>query len=106
MMLLFENEGYRWPRDLLRVVSQQRIGRPRKRSSSGSRRWDRAYEVQELRRDEQGLFESLTSLSPDDFAAMDITYIVGEEVQEQVSTLCRRWLSTSSASKSGGSGTG
>ncbi|MBM4093972.1 MAG: hypothetical protein FJ276_31885 [Planctomycetes bacterium] len=88
MMSLFENEGYRW-RETYFVLFRSK-DRP---SAEAIIEWIKTlgprYEVQELRRDEQGLFESLTLLSPDDFAAMDITYIVGEEVQEQVSTLCK-----------------
>ena len=45
------------------------------------------YAVQDVQSDEQGMLESLTLLSPDDFAAMDISYIAGEEVVEQVDNL-------------------
>ena len=34
-------------------------------------------------------FESLTVLSPDDFAALDICYTAGDEVQEQASSSSR-----------------
>ena len=33
--------------------------------------------------DDDGRFESLTVLAPDDYAALDISYVSGEEVQEQ-----------------------
>lgn len=37
--------------------------------------------------DEDGRFESITVLSPDDYAALDISYEAGEEVHEQVAML-------------------
>ena len=40
------------------------------------------YELADVRKDEQGQLESLTILSPDDYAAMDITLVTGEEVKE------------------------
>jgi hypothetical protein len=33
--------------------------------------------------DEEGHFESVTLLSPDDYAALDISYVAGDEVREQ-----------------------
>lgn len=37
--------------------------------------------------DEDGRFESITVMSPDDYAALDISYLSGEEVLEQTATL-------------------
>lgn len=37
--------------------------------------------------DEDGRFESITVISPDDYAALDISFVVGEEVAEQVEML-------------------
>jgi hypothetical protein len=37
--------------------------------------------------DADGRFESITVLSPDDYAALDISYTAGEEVHEQVAML-------------------
>ncbi len=45
------------------------------------------YQITDVQADEQGSFESLTLLSPDDFAALDISYLAGEEVQEQCTAL-------------------
>ena len=39
--------------------------------------------------DEAGKFESFTMRSPQDYAAMDISYVSGEEVSEQVDELQR-----------------
>ena len=37
--------------------------------------------------DKHGRFESLTLMSPDDFAAMDICFTAGTEVREQVQAM-------------------
>lgn len=42
------------------------------------------YEIGEMATDDQGRLEAVTVLSPDDYAAMDIVYAEGEEVQEHV----------------------
>ena len=41
------------------------------------------YQLKELKANDNGRFESLTLLSPDDFAALDICYTTGAEVLEQ-----------------------
>lgn len=45
------------------------------------------YQITDEQADDEGLFESLTLLSPDDFAALDISYLSGEDVTEQVAAL-------------------
>jgi hypothetical protein len=85
-MSLFENEQYRW-RETYFVLFHEK-NRPtladvqQALTSLGDQ-----YQIVEQRDDEGGLFESLTLISPDDFAAMDITYLAGEEVKEQVGDL-------------------
>ena len=39
--------------------------------------------------DEDGRFESITLLAPDDYAALDISYVAGEEVLEQTAALAK-----------------
>jgi hypothetical protein len=39
--------------------------------------------------DKKGLLESLTILSPDDFAALDISYLAGDEVREEARELSK-----------------
>jgi hypothetical protein len=39
--------------------------------------------------DANGCFESLTLLAPDEYAALDISYMAGEEVLEQGAALCK-----------------
>ncbi len=47
------------------------------------RKLNARFELQNPTADEEGLFESLTVMAPDDFAALDISYMAGEEVIEQ-----------------------
>lgn len=85
-MSLFENEEYRW-RDTYFVLFQSQHrptagGTLQALEALGSR-----FQVQETRCDEEGRFESLSLVSPDDFSAMDISFVCGDEVEEQVATL-------------------
>jgi hypothetical protein len=43
--------------------------------------------MRDVQAGEEGEFEALTLISPDDYAAMDITYVSGEEVVEQTGEL-------------------
>jgi len=43
--------------------------------------------------DKKGLIESLTVLSPDDFAALDISYLAGDEVREEARALAKDLIS-------------
>ncbi len=55
------------------------------------------YEVTDLRSDDDGKFESLTLVSPDDYAAMDISCITGDEVREQVVELAEELRSNATS---------
>lgn len=46
-------------------------------------------EFTDLRADENGLFESVTIRSHEDFSGMDITFVTGAEVTEQIEELLR-----------------
>lgn len=50
---------------------------------------DRRFQVTDVRGDENGRLDSLTLKSPDDFAAMDISFVNGDEVTEQIDELGR-----------------
>ncbi len=85
-MSLFENDEFRW-RDTYFVLFHEK---DRPSATEALQSFDTLgprYKVQDVRFDEEGRLESLTLLSPDDFAAMDISYISGEEVEEQVQSL-------------------
>ena len=49
------------------------------------------FQITDVQADEQGRFESLTILSPDDFAALDVSYLAGEEVVEQCTALAEEF---------------
>ena len=44
-------------------------------------------ELHDLKQDENGRFDSVTIMAPDAYSAIDITYVTGEEVAEQLETL-------------------
>ncbi len=87
-MSLFENPEYQW-RETFFVLFDQK-NRPSAQSvqtsleSLGGR-----IQLSHMQADEDGNFESVTIHAPDDFAAMDIVCIVGEEVAEQVPELLK-----------------
>lgn len=85
-MSLFENEQYRWRETYFILFEEPRrptIAQVRK----SLKQLGDDYELVDPRGDEQGRFETLTLYSPRDFAAMDISYVGGEEVTEQVEEL-------------------
>ncbi len=85
-MSLFENDEFRW-RDTYFVLFHEKDRPLAEGTLKSFETLGPRYEVKDVRCDEQGRLESLTLISPDDFAAMDISYICGEEVEEQVQSL-------------------
>ena len=85
-MSMFENRQYRW-RETYFVLfdSQKRPTLPAVEQALCGLS-DR-YELTNLSADDDGRFDSLTLLSPDDFAALDICYTSGVEVIEHGATL-------------------
>lgn len=85
-MSMFENEQYRWRETYFVMFDAQK--RPTlkqvQRALSGL---SCRLTLTNLSADEQGDFESLTVLSPDDFAALDVCYLAGDEVTEQAAVL-------------------
>ncbi len=87
-MSMFENDQYQW-RDTYCVLFES--GRrpklkevEKKLSSLGGR-----YMLANGMAGKNGAFESLTVVAPDDFAALDICFVRGEEVREQVTQILR-----------------
>lgn len=85
-MSLFENSEYQW-RETYFVFLH-----PGKRPTAEQlqdmlQESNKGYELQNLRRSETGEFESLTLLSKDDYAAMDITCVATEDMREQIDEL-------------------
>ena len=85
-MSLFERAGYEW-RETFFVLFDVEKRPAAEKLSSALAQLNRRFSVEGVRANEDGKFESLTILSPDDFAAMDISCVVGEEVVEQVPLL-------------------
>lgn len=85
-MSLFEDPLYRW-RETFFVLFE--VGdRPDAATTKNMlRELQSEYEVAEIREDDAGQFESFTLVAPEDFAAMDVTYLAGEDVTSQVEEL-------------------
>jgi hypothetical protein len=85
-MSLFEDGQYRWRETYFVLFAEQ--DRPTaEKVVSTLKQLKQGYELKNVVADEQGRLESLTLLSHHDNAAMDVTYLSGEEVREQVREL-------------------
>ena len=85
-MSMFENDQYRW-RETFFVLFDSSKRPTLERIQQVLSGLNNHFTLTNLNADDSGDFESLTLLSPDDFAAMDICYMSGEEVLEQVAEL-------------------
>lgn len=85
-MSLFENPDYEWRETYFVLFDQANLPSASEMhevlQQLGSR-----IEVSNLIARDEGRFESLTLVSPGDFAAMDITSTIGDEVCEQLPEL-------------------
>jgi hypothetical protein len=95
-MSLFENEEYQW-RETYFVLLDAKNRPLGTELAQALRRLDPRYQVTNVRADSQGLFESLTLISPDDYAAMDITCVLGDEVREQGAELADKLKASASS---------
>ena len=85
-MSTFEDSRYRW-RETYFVFFE-----PKKRPKLAAvgdalAALNKRFQLNNLSGDQQGRIDSLTLISPDDFAALDIYYTEGGEVLEQLGTL-------------------
>jgi len=85
-MSMFEDEHYRWRETYFVLFDVKKRPTEEKMQKVLSGLSDR-YQMANFVADERGFFESGTVLSPDDFAALDICYVGGDEVKEQVAQL-------------------
>ncbi len=85
-MSMFENEQYRW-RETYFVLFECSKRPTLEKLQQTLTKLNSRFTLTNLDADESGRFESMTVLSPDDFAALDISYLEGEEVIEQASEL-------------------
>jgi hypothetical protein len=82
-MSLFEDDRYSW-RETYFVFFDEKSRPSRSQMEKFLKELGTRYEVRDVRTDDDARFESATVLAPDDFAGMDITYVGGEEVREQL----------------------
>ncbi len=85
-MSMFENNHYRW-RETYFVLFGSKDRPTLAAMEKALNKLDGRYELANPSADDAGRFESLTLISHDDFAALDICYTEGEEVREQVRDL-------------------
>jgi len=87
-MSTFEDDRYQW-RETYFVLfpSARRPALKAVETKLGG--LSKRYSLENLGGDEKGLFESLTLISPDDFAALDVCYTGGEEVLEHCQELAQ-----------------
>ena len=81
-MSMFENDQYRWRGTYFVLFRAKKRPKLEAIEQALDHLSDR-FVLANLVADEKGFFESLTLLAPDDFAALDICYLGGEEVREQ-----------------------
>ena len=81
-MSTFERDNFQWRETyfvLFDADKRPTLARLEKALKSLSER----FEITAGVADDQGRFESVTLVSPDDYAALDISYVAGDEVREQ-----------------------
>ena len=89
-MSLFADSRYQWRETYFVLFDRQR----RPQASDVKRalvELGPRIEVHEINASEAGQLESMTILSHADAAGMDITYVEGEEVKEQIAQLRQEW---------------
>ncbi len=87
-MSTFENSGYRW-RETYFVLMDVGKRPTLEKIAKALRKVNAKFELSNLVADEQGLFESLTLHSPQDYAAVDISFVADDEVMEQGASLAK-----------------
>ncbi|MHB8899667.1 MAG: hypothetical protein ACYC6Y_13045 [Thermoguttaceae bacterium] len=85
-MSMFENGHYQW-RETYFVLFPSRQRPTLKDVQKALTRLHQHLTLTNLSATKEGLLESLTILAPDDFAAIDVSYLCGEEVREQAAQL-------------------
>jgi hypothetical protein len=88
-MSMFEDDRYRW-RETYFVLFPTAQRPKLKKVEQALAQLDEHYELTNVRADDHEQFESLTLISPDDFAALDICYVEGDEVTEEIDELVRQ----------------
>jgi hypothetical protein len=91
-MSLFEDGHYQWRETYFVLFDRQH--RPKVTDINRIfKEFGPRMEIHEITANEAGLLESMTVLSHADAAGMDITYVEGEDVKEQILELRQEWKS-------------
>lgn len=85
-MSLFANPQYRW-RETYSVLFREADRPSAAMLQKTLEGLGEGYQVSDVTTDETGQVESMTVLAPADFAGLDLSYVAGEEVQEQIDEL-------------------
>ncbi|MCE9528586.1 MAG: hypothetical protein K8R36_21285 [Planctomycetales bacterium] len=88
-MSLFADSRYQWRETYFVLFDREH--RPLAADVQKSLSEIGKLELQEVQGDADGLLDSLTILSHADAAGMDITFVTGEEVKEQIVELKKEW---------------
>lgn len=85
-MSLFENPEYQWRETFLVLFNEEQ--RPTvEQVEAAFAQIGRQFQQHDVRRSESGLFEAVTMISETDYAGLDISYIDGDDVSDQISEL-------------------
>ncbi|MCA9188786.1 MAG: hypothetical protein R3E01_23930 [Pirellulaceae bacterium] len=87
-MSLFENPEYQWRETFFVFFDHQRRPRATELQAELGKLNDR-FVITNVQADGEGRIDSLTVVSPEDYAAMDVSCISGEEVREQIPEISR-----------------
>jgi hypothetical protein len=93
-MSTFESGDYRWRETYFVLFPASRRPKLEQVEARLKKLSDR-FQLENLTADERGQFETVTLLAPDDYAALDISYVEGEEVVEHVTELSREMKNSS-----------
>ena len=90
-MSLFEDKSYQW-RETYFVLFQERDRPQAVTVVEGLRELGSHYEIKNIKSNEQGQLLSLTIYSPQDYSAIDINSLTGEEVIEHAVELASQMI--------------
>lgn len=85
-MSMFESDNFEW-RETYFVLFDSGKRPTLKKIVETLRELGGQFQLNSSHGDDDGMFESLTLIAPDDFAALDVSYVEGEEVTEQGASL-------------------
>lgn len=85
-MSLFDDSNYRWRETYFLFHHKEK----RPTADQVKETLDKLtskIELHDLKQDQEGRFESITIMAPDAYSAIDISYVTGEEVAEQLEAI-------------------